>query len=164
MTPLRPALPSASWTRSDAFHLTFAFLGEQGEEVLAPIRGRLEAAVASIPRFEVTVSGCGFFPSASRARVAWIALQPEEPLKLVAEAVRSALRASKVDFDVKPYVPHLTLARLRRRWTLADIELFREAFGCVSTGPAEIDSVILYQSRLSPNGAIHTPLQRVALA
>jgi 2'-5' RNA ligase len=163
VAPLRSKMPSASWTRPEAFHLTFAFLGEQNQDLVAPLCRGLESALSSLQPVSVIASNSGFFPSEARARVVWIALQPEEPLKRIAAAVRAALRASKVDFDDKPYLPHLTLARIRDRWSAANIERFRAALSGFATEAAAVDSVILYQSRLSPRGAIHTALQRVLL-
>lgn len=164
IAPLRQRLPLASWTRAESFHLTFAFLGEQDEAIVDPLGDELSRHLRDQVGFEVVVAGCGFFPNPRRPRVAWVGLQPEEALKRTALSVREALRARKIDFDEKTYVPHLTLARLRQRWTDRDVHQFREALEPFSSEPARVDSVILYQSQLSSKGAIHTPLRTFPLS
>lgn len=164
VAPLRQRLAPASWTRPESFHLTFAFLGDQKEAMVDPLAGELAFRLRGAAGFEVVVAGCGFFPNPRRPRVAWVGLRPEEELKRTAQGVLEALRARKIDFDEKPYVPHLTLARLRERWADRHVREFMEALERFSSEPARLDSVILYQSQLSSKGAIHTPLRTFTLS
>src|SRR5689334_22375712 len=60
VSTLRPRLPSASWVRAEAQHLTFAFLGEQRESLIDELAPRVESAVQTIARFEAVLRGCGF--------------------------------------------------------------------------------------------------------
>lgn len=159
IAPLRQRLPLASWTRAESFHLTFAFLGEQDEAIVDPLGDELSRHLRDQVGFEVVVAGCGFFPSPRRPRVAWVGLRPEAELQRMAQGVREALRARNVEFDRKAYVPHLTLARLRERWSNRHVRKFMGALEEFSSEPARVDSVILYKSQLSPKGAIHTPLR-----
>ncbi|MDQ3280449.1 MAG: RNA 2',3'-cyclic phosphodiesterase [Acidobacteriota bacterium] len=161
---VRPRLPSASWVREETQHLTFAFLGEQSELLIDDLAPRVREAVAAVPRFAATLHGSGFFPNPRRARVGWIGLEPEARFIDVANAVRVAVTASGVTLDRADFRPHLTLMRIRDAWPPASTELFTRTFRDYRSEPFTIDAVTLFSSQLNPNGAVHTALQKFALA
>jgi 2'-5' RNA ligase len=161
---LRPRLPSANFTREEAQHLTFAFLGEQPEELVERITAPLTAALAAIPRFEANLRASGFFPNPRHARVGWVGLEPEEKFKEVARSVREVVAQHGVKLDGGEFKPHLTVMRIRDQWPPSSIELFTKTLREYRSQPFTIDGVTLYHSQLHPNGAIHTPLRTFALA
>jgi 2'-5' RNA ligase len=161
---VKPKLAQASWVRSESQHLTFAFLGEQDETLLARLAPALETTLAGLPRFDARLLGCGFFPNPRRARVGWVGLSPEEPFVAVADAVRSVVTAAGVALDEAKFKPHLTLMRIRDPWPRACIEMFEKSLGSYESEPFEVNGVTLYRSQLNPNGAIHTPLHMFSLS
>jgi 2'-5' RNA ligase len=160
---LRPRLPAASWVREETQHLTFAFLGEQPEELVERIATPLAAELGAIPRFEARLHGAGFFPNPRRARVGWIGLEPEEHFTRVARAVRDVVTRHGVTLDGGEFKPHLTLMRIRDSWPPASIELFTRSFREYCSGPFHVEGVTLFSSQLNAKGAIHTPLRTFAL-
>lgn len=163
ITALRPRLPSASWVRPEAQHVTLAFLGEQPESLTEPLAESLGKALSETKRFEARLHGCGVFPNPRRARVGWIGLEPEDAFVAVAGAVRQAVNEQKIQLDAAEFKPHLTLMRIRDVWPPASIELFRKSLADYGSRPFNVESVTLFSSRLNPSGAIHTPLREVAL-
>lgn len=164
VTRLRPRLPSASWTREETQHLTFAFLGEQPESLPAALEPALRGALSSMPRFEARLRGCGFFPNPRRARVGWVGLEPEQRFSAVAAAVRDVVTRAGVVLDGGEFKAHLTLLRIRDPWPPASIELFTKSLRDFESAPFTTDAVTLYSSRLDPRGAVHTPVQTFSLA
>lgn len=164
VTRLRPRLPSASWVREETQHVTFAFLGEQEESLLARITPELTAALAQIPRFEAHLEGSGFFPNPRHARVGWIGLVPDAPFNAIARAVREIVTRNGVTLDGGEFRPHLTMMRIRDPWPPASIDLFNKSMRGYRSAPVTVDRVTLYDSELHPKGAIHTPVQVFALA
>jgi 2'-5' RNA ligase len=161
---LKSRLPSASWVRPEAQHLTFAFLGEQEESLIERVVPDLESRLRDVGKFTATLSGAGFFPNPRHARVGWVGLDPRQPFCDVASAVREVVTKNGVELDRADFHPHLTLMRLRDAWPPASIETFERAFRDFSSAPFAVDTVTLYSSRLHPGGAIHTPLRNIALA
>ena len=161
---VKPRLPHASWVRAEAQHLTFAFLGEQEEALLPKLKPLVEDALAKVPRFEATLRGCGFFPNSRRARVGWIGAEPRERFVAVADAIRGAVQRAGVTLDSIDFKPHLTLMRIRDSWPPASIATLEGALGDYCSPAFSLDEVTLYSSRLNPGGAVHTPLQKFALA
>ncbi len=161
---LRPRLPAASWVREETQHLTFAFLGEQPESLIAQISPALSTNLVAIPRFEAHLEGSGFFPNARRARVGWIGLEPEANFAAIAHAVRDVVTKHGVVLDGGEFRPHLTLMRIRDSWPPASIDLFAKSLHDYQSSTLAVESITLFSSQLNPRGAIHTPLATFSLA
>jgi 2'-5' RNA ligase len=63
----------------------------------------------------------------------------------------------------RPYSPHLTLARIRDAAGLRSTRLL-DGFADRPVGTTRIDAITLFQSTLSPRGAVYVPLVRTPLA
>lgn len=161
---VRSRLPAASWVRPETQHLTFAFLGEQPESLLPALTPLVESRLAGVPRFEGRLLGGGFFPNRRHARVGWVGVAPEDAFRLVAEAVRGAVKEAGVKLDGGDFRPHLTLFRIRDRWPPTCTEIFVGALQDYESEPFAVDGVTLFSSELTPQGAIHTVLRQFALA
>lgn len=159
---LRTELPPASWPRAESIHLTFAFLGDTPEDRVAAISAALDAC-ADAAAIGVRAGSAGVFPDERRPRVAWIGLEPRDPVTALANRIRASLESAGVGFDPKPFRPHLTIARIKAPWRPADLATLRDAFGGWRAPEARIDTIVLYASRLSPQGAEHSQVHTVAL-
>lgn len=153
----------ASWVASHAYHLTFAFLGEHDQGVVDRIAERMPRAIGSLPRYDGALSGGGFFPNDRRPRVGWLAFERPGELVGIADAVRQMLEGEAIRYDTKPFRAHLTVVRIRERWSPSDVAEFRRA--CAALGRVEVTTsrVALYRSVLLPRGAQHLELAAVAL-
>ena len=163
VSSIRSQLPRASWVGRDAYHLTFAFLGEHDPEVVPRVSAALKAATAEAATIEARLTGGGFFPNEKRPRVGWIAVEPHAPVIAVAAVVRAAIGSYGIRFDEKPFKAHLTLVRIRDDWNARDATLFAEAIDAAGEIPFSLDRVSLFESRLLPSGAVHTELAHAEL-
>lgn len=161
---VRSHVGPASWVRPESQHLTFAFLGEQPESLLGTLVPLVAGRVATLPRFESRLRGCGFFPNPRHARVAWVGATPESQLCETAAAVRGALTEAGVALDNAAFKPHLTLCRIRDPWPPACIDAFQKALRDFESSPFVMERLTLFSSRLDPGGAVHTPLHQFEMA
>lgn len=159
---LRQRLPRARWVRPEALHLTVKFLGEVDEACLAAFGDRSQSTVGGHGVAAVRLAGAGFFPSASRPRVAWMGGEAPD-LEPVASAVDELALPCGVERDRRRWSPHLTLARLREPWSGADAERFLEVVGALGPFDFECRELVVFSSRLEPGGAVYTPLRRLSL-
>lgn len=152
---LRHELPELRTAAAHNLHLTLNFLGDQSEDQLAKISRFMLSVTDSQSPFTVHLQGLGTFPGRRRPRVVWLGVQPPEPLMTLQKTLAAGLAGLGCPGERTPYRPHLTLGRFRRppatpvaldRWQ--DIEF----------GPLPVGSIILYSSRLTPEGAVHQPL------
>jgi 2'-5' RNA ligase len=164
VSKVKSKLPPATWVRPAAQHLTFAFLGEQDEQLIDPLSALLTDELADVERFEGRFRDCGFFPNPRHARVGWVGVTPQERFRAVAAAVRSAVKSARIELDGGEFKPHLTLMRIRDVWPPACIEIFHSALRSFESEPFPIEQVTLFSSDLQPGGAVHTPLRRFSLA
>lgn len=161
---VRRRLPAASWVREETQHLTFAFLGEQPEAMVGRIAPQLTTSLGKIARFDAHLEGCGFFPNPRHPRVGWVGIRPDEKVCAIAASVRGVVTKQGVELDRGEFRAHLTLMRIRDPWPPASIDLFNKTLRDYRSTTFPVDKVTLYESQLHPKGAIHTPLERFALA
>ncbi len=104
------------WVDPAQWHLTLAFMGSVPAAREDELVERLGVAAARVTPFDLELSGAGCFPDPSRASVLWLGVgEPARtPLERLAKGARAAANVSGATPDGKPFVPHLTLARLRR--------------------------------------------------
>lgn len=157
---LRTDIPGARWVPMEQLHLTLSFLGEV-DEITAKLLTE-ELASIDAPGFDLRFSGTGCFPNRRQPRVLWVGLEPEPLLSNLASLVRKAVLSCDIYQDERPFSAHITLARLK-------LPASREA-GAFLDQPQnnELPTVavrefILFQSLLTPQGAIHTPLKSFPL-
>jgi len=148
------------WEERERYHLTLQFLGPLAR--LAPVVEELAAAVGERAAFPFRLGGAGAFPKPGRARVVWIgAAAGGEELVGVAGAVSAALGPLGYEAERGPYRPHLTVARLK---VPGDAGPVLAALGSEAVGkPFTVAEVVLYESRLSSQGATYSVLGRFSL-
>jgi RNA 2',3'-cyclic 3'-phosphodiesterase len=140
---LRSVRSELRWMPPDEWHLTLAFLGEVDDEARADLTARLGRAAARHPPVELALNGAGRFGD----RVLWTRVAGDvAALRQLAASVRAAARRAGIAVEVRPYRPHLTLARGREgadlrpavdalaafagcAWTAGELHLMRSHLG-----------------------------------
>jgi 2'-5' RNA ligase len=172
---MKPRVPGVRFVAPGNYHVTLKFLGE----VAAMRLPELKAALGAIryPSFSLNVRGVGFFPNHRAPRVLWAGIGhaggESAGLAGLARQVQQALEplgfAPEQDFRA-----HLTLARNgsgRPRPVHGERapEAFAQLSRLVTAGaPPEFGTMtarefFLYESRLSPAGAVYTRLEGFGL-
>jgi 2'-5' RNA ligase len=148
------------WTSPAAIHLTLQFLGEADEALVEP----LVAALAALPAepIRLRLAGLGAFPNSRQPRVVWagVAGDTEALLRLQA-AVTTATAPLGFAGEARAFKPHLTLGRARQDARPEALRALGAALGAVEPPPPlvwEAGRATLYQSTLTPRGAIYTDL------
>jgi 2'-5' RNA ligase len=158
---LAAVLPSVRWVRPETMHLTLAFLGDISEESLEKI-GKSMLSIGDIfAPVDVTIGGLGAFPSLNRPRVVWLGLEGDQPLLDLQAAVADMLLKLQMPWDDKPFKPHLTLGRCRQPVPHIDQRL--APFMRSQCGHLNISRLVLYESRLTSQGAVHLPRNETML-
>lgn len=145
--------------RAEKIHITLCFLGDTDVRRIPELRDRLRDSLSGANRFRICLRGVGTFPDARRPRVVWIGIESTE-LAGIAAKVRKAAVDCGLDFDSKPFSPHVTIGRVSGR---ADIGRFVTDHRDTVFAEFEADSVRLMASELLPTGAKHTVVERFPL-
>ena len=153
---------SVRWVRSEGIHLTLKFLGEISNDQLGDIHQALERVAERHPFFTLCVRDFGCFPNIRRPRVLWIGIADESGvLSQLQGAVEGQLVPLGFGKERRPFHPHLTLGRVRRNISLADLtELHEvlESYRVGSIGQFDVRELHLIKSVLSPSGAEYSTL------
>lgn len=150
----------ARWQSEDQLHLTLRFIGEVDRHVTGDVHAAL-GGIRQAP-FEIALSGIGAFDRRGQAETVWAGVAPHAPLKALHNKIDAALARVGVAPDARAFLPHITLARLKRSSRPIG-NLLAQSGGLVSPQFA-IDRFALYQSVLTPEGAVYTPLESYSLA
>jgi len=155
------------WVDPGGIHLTLKFLGNIPAERVTEITEAMEKAAQGISSFHLEISGLGAFPSLRQARVFWVGIGGEmDKLSKLQQNIDSALAALGFAKEERPFVPHLTLARLKEGVSPPERRSFGELVGSTTFEdkyPVKVEAVRLMRSQLTPAGAIYTCLSVVGL-
>jgi RNA 2',3'-cyclic 3'-phosphodiesterase len=152
------------WVDQDSLHITLKFLGEVKEPTDQVIKQALDVAVAGLNSFDVAIGGFGVFPSATRARVFWLGVQPSSDLTMLQERVETELGPLGFDREKRAFSPHITLGRAKGRTsTIARADVDRIAAKVGYNANVRAAAADLMRSHLSPQGARYELLHSAEL-
>ena len=155
------------WVDPGGIHLTLKFLGNIPSKRIAEITEATEKATQGTPPFHLEISGLGVFPSLKQVRVFWVGIGGElDKLSRLQQSIDSALAALGFAKEERPFVPHLTLARIREGTSPPERRSFGELVDSTTFEdkyPVEVEAIRLMRSQLTPAGAIYTCLSVVGL-
>jgi len=158
-----------TWTRPSGWHVTLKFLGEVADDRLAAVRASLSAAIAGFERFEMTLTGIYGFPTGRAPRALVVGVCDGGRSTKLAERIDASLASLGFEREARPYVAHVTLARLRDRVAARTIGGAIKMTAPLSEqdaaafGTATVERIGLYESRLERDGAHYTELEHFAL-
>ncbi len=154
------------WVEPQSIHLTLKFLGNIAVERIGEITMAMEEAAQGIPPFRLEVKGVGVFPNLKRVQVAWVGVSGEvDKLSQLQQRIESSLARLGFAPESRPFVSHLTIARLRNEASLDE----RQRFGQLvvdtrfEAGTFGVDAVSLMKSQLTRTGAIYSRISLVKL-
>jgi 2'-5' RNA ligase len=158
---------SVKWVDPGGIHLTLKFLGNIPAKRVIEITGAIKGGAQGIFPFHLEISGLGVFPSPRQVRVLWVGVGGElDKLSRLQQNIESALAALGFAREERPFVPHLTLARIKEGATVLERKGFGELVSSAAFDnkyPVEVEAVRLMRSQLTPAGAIYTCLSAVRL-
>lgn len=106
-------IAGARWQRREQLHLTLCFLGQLTPDRV-PVVFRAMADLEG-SAFELTPVSVGCFGPSQRPRTLWAGVDPEVPVKALHQEVTGRIRDAGLPVEVRPFTPHITLARFGRQ-------------------------------------------------
>lgn len=152
---LRP-MPDVSWVPMENLHLTLAFLGEVDGQALPRLQRAIDTVGNRLQPVTLAYSEvAGAFPNWRSPRVIWLGVNDADS-ELTRLHRRLWNELTPLGFqDENRFHPHITLGRLKRQLTAANLEHLQQARW--SEQKEQVAEITLFESILRPQG----PLYRV---
>ena len=153
-----------SWTRPQGQHLTLKFFGDISKEDINNISTAVQKRVVTEQKLNLKVEKLGVFPDARRPRVLWCAVAGDvERLINFQKKLDGDFAALGFPAEDRPFKAHLTLARIKDPRDIAGLSEALKKHDAFTAGEFTADKLFLFQSNLSPQGAVYTKLAEFAL-
>jgi len=154
LSGLDPHIRGVRWTEPDQMHLTLGFFGDVHEDVEVRLREKLSAI--EFGAFFLPVNGVGSFSSRGAPKIIWIGVGKAHPhLFQIHKRVQEAALAVGIEPELRPWHPHITIARCRDVSAQA-LRKFLQSNAEFDVGMIRVDAFHFYSSKLMPAGPIHT--------
>jgi len=153
LSALDPHLAGLRWVPEEQLHLTLSFLGDVG----APAEDRLREALRAVrvPPFLLPLRGLGVFSTRGQVSVVWAGVGGGHPhLFALHRRIQDAVLQAGIEADIKPFHPHITVARAKGVST-ETLRPFLRINAETEFGIFNVIGFELYSSVLSAGGAIH---------
>ncbi|OGI12518.1 2'-5' RNA ligase [Candidatus Micrarchaeota archaeon RBG_16_36_9] len=136
-------------------HFNLKFFREIENENIEKLRRVVEEIVKKYQPFDIEIRGLGVFPNKSYIRVVWIGVKEGyNNLMSLVEEIQNSIEDLGFVKEEK-FVPHLTLGRVRTARNEEELKKLVEELQDVEIGSMKIDSIKLFQSKLSPKGPVY---------
>ncbi len=95
------------------WHYTLAFIGQLDPGKLEELKGLLQVFTWG-EAFRMSIRNFGAFPSLDEGKILWAGCEKgSQEITTLAQTLRRQLDNLSISYDDKPFVPHITLARMR---------------------------------------------------
>lgn len=151
---LDPQLRGVRWLSAEHMHLTLGFFGNvetSAEEKLREALGAIRWSAFFLP-----ITGIGTFPARGRPNIIWIGVGSGHPhLFQLHKRIQDAALAAGLEPDLRPWHPHITLARCRDV-SAESIRSFLKTNIDFDAGMIRVESFALISSALTADGSVYT--------
>ncbi len=144
-----------NWIPPMRYHITIAFLGSVTTQEVEKAAAMLEEEQENYKPPMVEPAGLTGFPSETKAKVLAVKIGGKNSTRLQRQTskIRRKLQEENVWFDPKPFVPHISLGRSRKRVRLGEYDHLLEG-----SQPIELPEPRLYVSALNGEGDGYRPV------
>lgn len=145
-----------SWPLPTNHHITLKFLGEIKEGQVEPIKKALTQI--TFKPFSLTFTKVGFFYTKKQIRVVWIGFKEDKFLRKLFKEIEDSLYALGFAREQRNFVPHLTLARVKKFLPEDPWQDFAYALNQQAWSSLKLERLVLWHSVLQPQGPLYKPL------
>lgn len=153
-----PDEKSVKWVDPANMHLTLKFLGQVKDAELAEVCNIAEQVAQEHAAFDLDVETVGCFGGRS-ARVLWAGTTDGgQTLTQLAEGLDEKLSAIGFARETRRFTGHLTLCRIKNYQAGIKLAGLVNSYGPFKAGVSFVDSIVVYQSRLTKTGPVYTAI------
>jgi RNA 2',3'-cyclic 3'-phosphodiesterase len=156
----KPGAEGLRFVRPEILHLTVRFFGDLDRKQLEKARQAVHNLHRAWAPPAISIGSIGAFPNPRRPQVLWVGVDdPAEELAELAAVTDRAIRLVGFGPPDKPFVGHMTLARVARGRHVPDVAALTAGL-TPPQGPLKIESITLFRSDLrGAEGPLYTPIE-----
>ena len=162
LATLRAAQWPVRWVGDEVIHITLKFFGEVRDERLDVIAEALRLASAGARPMTLQLGALSAFPTERRPRVIWAGIEAHPEFTALRERVEHGCEAIGFAPEGVPFVPHVTLGRVREGQRLPADALQTPA-AAIRPERFHAGELVLYESLLTAAGPRYEPRATIAL-
>jgi 2'-5' RNA ligase len=151
-------LQQIRWLPEENYHLTLAFLGNVEYVLISSLQLKLEQNLSSKKTVPFRFSEITPFPFSGTPKIAAAMLEHSDELMHLQQNTAKCVCSFGISLERRRFTPHVTLGRLksRSRKSIAfqPQQIFLEGVS---------DKVVIFQSELTPKGAVYSVLGEISL-
>ena len=151
------------WVEPNNLHITLKFFGETHKDNIDSICDVISKVSSAHKPFRFNLKDIGIFGSFYKPRVIWFGIEKDETLKAIGVDLQKSLETIGFLNDRQNFVPHLTVARIRK---LEHKRFFQEKinqFKGVFIQEIIVNQVYLFESTLTVSDPIYNVVERFRL-
>ncbi|MBI5048749.1 MAG: RNA 2',3'-cyclic phosphodiesterase [Deltaproteobacteria bacterium] len=161
---LKDGVNKVTWIKTGNVHLTIKFLGDIEAKKVNSIEQVLESVACKSHVFNITIKRTGVFPSMDSPRIIWVGVEENGAnLAQLYNNLEDSLTTLGFEKEERTFKPHLTMGRIK---FLKDKKLLKQRLeknADINLGQFAVDSLYLFESKLTPEGAVYTKLKEAKL-
>ncbi|MDE2222256.1 MAG: RNA 2',3'-cyclic phosphodiesterase [Candidatus Omnitrophica bacterium] len=153
-----------SWVKPENIHLTLKFLGDIEPEDLKKITAVLTEQASRFSVFASYLTEIDAFPDLHHPKIIWAGLDDSiRTMETIVRVLENELAQCGFSREERPFKPHLTLGRIRSGSHLRNLISAVKQISFRNRIEQQFETIILYQSTLTPQGPVYEALQSFAL-
>jgi 2'-5' RNA ligase len=134
-------------------HLSLCFLGNIIRPEVKQVCSVLDMSTGSLKPFSLDINGIGTFGKRNSPRVIWAGVSESDALSCLQVNIRGLLKERGFSIEKRPFIPHLTLGRVRSSRGRIDLLNVLKSVKNEYFGRFSVTRAVLMKSVLSSRGA-----------
>lgn len=163
LKPFKKIASPIKWVKTGNIHLTLKFIGEVPPEKVTRIEESLSESKFNVGDFDLKIAGFGKFGRGSELNILWMGIEKNEKLEEIYRRIEDALRAIGIPKEKRPFKPHLTVGRNKKRYNfkpiLERLQENAETFVC----NFRVKAFQIFKSELFSTGPVYSVLKEIAV-
>jgi len=155
---LRQSGADVKWVETKNIHLTLKFLGDITRDDIPAVEAVM-AKATNRPAFPISITDIGAFPDILFPQIIWAGVTENAgALTSIVENLNDGLKRLKIKKEDRPFSPHITIGRVKSNRNNNQLVAALEENWLPKTASQTVDSLRLYESRLTSEGPIYSVL------
>ena len=140
-------------------HLTLKFFGNISRDDIYNISAAVQKRIVTEQKLYLKIEKLGGFPDARRPRVLWCGVAGDvKRLINLQKKLDDDFAAIGFPAEDRSFRAHLTLARIKDPRSVSGFNEALTKHNAFTAGECSVGELILFQSKLTPQGAVYTKL------